>query len=45
MTEYGISNIHTNEENIIFGYSFADACRRAKLNVDNWEIIYSEYID
>lgn len=45
MYEYGIYNIHTDEEEIIFGYNFADACRRAKLNTDEWEILYREYVD
>ena len=45
MTEYGIYNISTKEENIIFGYSFSDACRRAKLNPEEWAVFYYEYID
>ena len=45
MTEYGIYNIHTDEEEIIFGYNFTDACRRAKLNPNDWEVIYREYVD
>lgn len=45
MYEYGIYNIITNEEDIIFGHSFEDACRRAKLNPQEWKVIYQEYID
>lgn len=45
MYEYEIRNIHTNEETIIFGYSFADACRRSKLNPSDWECWMQTYID
>lgn len=45
MYEYGIYNVTTNEENIIFGYSFENACRRANLNPQKWEVTYQEYVD
>lgn len=45
MIEFGIKNIHTEEENIIFGYNVADAYRRAGLNMNEWNTTYYEYID
>lgn len=45
MYEYGIRNINTNEETIIFGYSIANAFGRTKLDRSEWEVWYSEYID
>ena len=45
MYEYGIINIATGERNIIFGYSYQNACRRSNLNPAEWEIDYSEYVD
>lgn len=45
MYEYGIHNIITNEESIIFGYSIQNAFSRTTLNPNEWEVWYSEYID
>jgi hypothetical protein len=45
MKEFYITNIHTNKENIIFGYSSADAFRRAKLSPNEWTVDWVEYID
>lgn len=45
MYEYGITNVATGEPNIIYGYSYRDACRRLSLNPTEWEIDYSEYVD
>lgn len=45
MLEYGVYNLHTDAEMIIYGYSFADACKRAKLNPGDYQIIYMDYID
>lgn len=45
MIEFGIKNIHTKEENIIFGYNVADAYRRAGLDMNEWNTTYCEYID
>ena len=45
MYEYGLIHIVTGERNIIFGYSYQDACRRRDLNPVEWEIDYSEYVD
>ena len=45
MFEFGIFNISTNDENIIFGYDFSDACKRANLNAEDWGVTYYEYID
>ena len=45
MFEYGIKNIKTNEEEIIFGYSRKDAFERANLDEREWFIWYIEPID
>lgn len=45
MYEYGIHNIITNEESIIFGYSIQNAFSRTTLNPNEWEVWYNEYID
>ena len=45
MYEYGLTHIATGERNIIFGYSYSDACQRRNLNPVEWEIDYSEYVD
>lgn len=45
MKEFYITNIHTNEEDIIFGYNPADAFRRAKLETNDWHIDWVDYID
>ena len=45
MIEFGIVNIHTNEESHMFGYNVADAYRRSKLDMNTWHITYCEYID
>lgn len=45
MYEFGIMNIHTNEESTIFGRSIPDAYRRSKLSASDWRVTYSEYID
>lgn len=45
MKEFYITNIHTNKENIVFGYNSADAFRRAKLNPNEWTIDWVEYVD
>jgi hypothetical protein len=45
MYEYGIYNTETKEQNIIFGYTFNDACRRAHLDPDLWDIDYQYYVD
>lgn len=45
MIEFGIVNINTNEERQMFGYNIADACHRAKLDMNEWHITYCEYID
>lgn len=45
MYEYGIYNSITKEERIVFGYSTADAFRRSNLDVNEWKILYSEYVD
>ena len=45
MKEFGIINIHTNEEAIIFGYNADDAYRRAKVDAIQWAVVYVDYID
>lgn len=45
MYSFEIDNIHTGETTIIFGYWFDDACRRCKLNPDDWKIVCQTYED
>lgn len=45
MYEFEVMNIKTNEEATIFGYSMADACRRASYSVNEWKCICRSYID
>lgn len=45
MYEFGILNINTQEERIIFGYNGIDAFRRSGLDVAEWKVLYSEYVD
>ena len=45
MWEYGIYNRVTDEEDVIFGYDFLNACIRRGINPDEWEIIYRDYAD
>lgn len=45
MYEYTIWNPTTQEERIIFGYSFNDAVRRYKIDASEVQIIDSVYID
>lgn len=45
MYEFGILNINTQEERIIFGYNGIDAFRRSGLAAAEWKVLYSEYVD
>ena len=45
MFEFTIKNHKTNEEDIIFGYSMADAMRRNRLNPIEWNIVSMNYAD
>ena len=46
MWEFGIMNMQTKEESIIFGYSLSDAFNRhPSLNPEEWTCWYQEYID
>lgn len=45
MYEFGILNINTQEERIIFGYNGIDAFRRSGLDAAEWKVLYSEYVD
>ena len=39
MLEFGILNINTQEERIIFGYNEIDAFRRYNLDAAEWRIL------
>ena len=45
MYEFGIHHKHCGMTTIIFGYNYADACRRAKKDPTMWEVEYQEYVD
>lgn len=45
MIEFGIVNIHTNENDIMFGYNVADAYKRHGRDMNEWYITYCEFID
>ena len=45
MNEYTVLNKNTNEQNIFFGYTFKDACKRSKVNGNDYIILDIEYID
>lgn len=45
MYEFTIYNKNINERDIIFGYDFANACKRAKLNPEDCELEGVEYVD
>jgi hypothetical protein len=45
MYEYQIRHKTTNKNTIIFGYNYADACRRWKIEPEEWTIELQEYID
>ena len=46
MYAFHIWNKTTNEQDIIFGYSWEDACRRCNLtDAENWTCLLSEYED
>ena len=45
MYEYEIKNKNTNEIEYVFGYSLNDACRRSKLEPNDWIILSKDYID
>jgi hypothetical protein len=45
MYEYGIIHIDTNRRTIIYGYNFYDACEKARIKPQDWEIDYCEYVD
>ena len=45
MNEYTVLNEKTNEMDIFFGYTFEDACRRSKVNENDYTILDIEYID
>ena len=45
MYEYDVANIYTGEQRIVFGYSVADAFRRAGLAPIEWGVLRAEYVD
>lgn len=45
MYEYMITNITTNENRMVFGYTYENAMRKAKLNANEWQVEWAEYID
>lgn len=45
MYEFEIQNKVTNEEKILFGYNYIDACRKGNVEADEWKVIYREYVD
>lgn len=45
MYEYEVRNSKTGEEITIFGYWYEDACKRSKLNPDEWGVTRQTYID
>lgn len=45
MYAYGIRNYKTNERTILFGRNINSALVKAKLNPEEWELEYADYID
>lgn len=45
MWSFEIQNIHTKERDIICGYSWTDAVRRAGIDPDDWTEIRRDYED
>lgn len=45
MYEFEVKNKTTKEIDYIFGYSFDDACRRSKLEPNEWTMLGKDYID
>lgn len=45
MWEYTIRNLKTDEQTMIWGYSYEDACRRWNINPKEWWLQYWEYVD
>ena len=45
MYEFEIKNKTTKETDYIFGYGYNDACRRSKLEPNEWTVISKDYID
>lgn len=45
MNEYGIINKNTLENDVVYGYNFANACERNGLNPAEWTILWLEYVD
>lgn len=45
MYAYGIRNHKTNERSTLFGRNINAAFAKAKLNPEEWEVEYADYID
>lgn len=45
MYEYTIEHIHAKTITHIYGYTFADACRRNNKDSKLWNVLDVEYVD
>lgn len=45
MYEYEIIYNGTNEHDFLYGYSFADACRRRNIDRNEVKVLFMDYID
>ena len=45
MMTYEVRNMKTDEEKTLFGYNYTDACKRAKVEPEEWKVVYCEYAD
>lgn len=45
MYEFTLMNTNTKEERYAFGVTVLDACKRAKLNPAEWQVVDYEYAD
>ena len=45
MYEFYLINTNTGAQKTVFGYNVDDAFRRAGLEEENWEVIYTDYVD
>ena len=45
MYEFRLINLTNDNEKIIFGYDYNNACKRANIDPEEWEVYDYEYID
>ena len=45
MWEFIIIHKYSDIQEIVFGYDFYDACKRANLDSEKWKVLRSDYID